>query len=229
MSLTVVVLSAMLCTEGVDTTSECQVDSDAIWQGEGFGIRVSVPRTCPVGVPSSGGQWTPYQATVNAPIDVEAEFPVDFYNKNGDFLSEALGEFGPDGNQAIAYVSGGYIAGSTGVTFQNDPSNHDDGYNLVTAGDGLQGTAHVALPFQVQQYAMGSQDVYSEGDPMTFKVMGGALGTQYEFFEDGQSLGTTTSTAWHMTAQYPGPHTIRGDVLSNGVFLGYASVDIEIQ
>jgi len=87
----------MLCTEGVDTTSERQVGSDAIWQGEDFGIQVFVPRTCPIGVPSSGGQFTPYQATVTAPIDVAAECPVDFYNKYGGFLSEALGEFGPDG------------------------------------------------------------------------------------------------------------------------------------
>jgi hypothetical protein len=223
------ILSTSVCTDGQDPTSRCAVDSDEIWQGEGFAIDVYVPRTCPVGVPSSGGQPTPYAATVTAPQDVESTFPVTFYDKYGDPIADVTGYFSPDGDQAVADVSGEYLAGSTGVPYGDDPTNHDDAYNDVTAGDGLTGEAHVSLPFVAQQYVMGGQDAYSEGDQMTFKVLGGTRGTQYEFFEDGQSLGTTASTAWQMTAQYPGPHTIRADVLSNGVFLGHADIDITIQ
>lgn len=151
------------------------------------------------------------------------------YDKYGSQISEVDGLFGPDGDEAVAYVSGEYLAGSTGVPYGDDPTNHDDAYNDVTAGDGLTGQAHVSLPCAARQYVMASQNVYSEGDQMTFKVTGGLHGTQYEFFEDGESLGTTATTAWHMTSQYPGSHTIRADVLSNGVFLGYADIDITIQ
>jgi hypothetical protein len=156
---------------------------------------------------------------------------VDFYNGVNAYLTNVVARFYDDGVGGVdAQVDAVYPAGTAGMGVGINQTDFAD--NNIYAPDGSPGTAEAYLTYDQQQFAMTTtQPTYTSGDALTLSVRGApATASGYEWFQDGMSLGRTTSRGWSGTAGPTGPHTYRSDVFdASGKYIGNAQLDIDVQ